>query len=61
MSIQIFSEACPGGIIKGEQLHPLVTSLVDYIWAETIGELESVLSVPVQSIKLEQVITINNY
>ena len=41
--------------MKGEEIHPLVAQLVEYIWAEAIGELESVLSIPVQSIKLEQV------
>ena len=41
--------------MKGEKLHPLVSDLVNYVWAEAIGELESVLSVPVQSIKMEQV------
>ena len=55
LSIQLFAEACPGGGMKGEEIHPLVSQLVEYIWAEAIGELESVLSIPVQSIKLEQV------
>ena len=36
----MIAEVCPVGGAKGEQLHPLVSSLVDYLWAETIGELE---------------------
>ena len=51
----MIAEVCPVGGTKGEQLHPLVSSLVDYLWAETIGELETLLSVPVQNIKMEQV------
>ena len=32
-----------------------ITDLVDYIWNEANGELNNVLSVPVEGIKLEQV------
>ena len=50
------AEVWPGGRVKDdEQLHPLVSQLVGYIWREAIGELESVLGIPLQSVKLEQV------
>ena len=52
---QIVAEACPGGGVKGEKLHPLVCSLVEYMWSETIGELKNVLRVPVETIKIDQV------
>ncbi len=41
--------------MKGEKLHPLVCGLVEYMWSETIGELANVLRVPVETIKLDQV------
>ena len=34
---------------------PEVSQLVDYVWAEANGELEEVLSLPVETIKTEQV------
>ena len=34
---------------------PEVSQLVDYVWTEANGQLEEVLSVPVETIKTEQV------
>lgn len=39
----------------GHALSPHVSELVDYIWTEASGQLEHVLAVPVESIKVEQV------
>ena len=36
-------------------ISPEVSQLVDYIWEEASGRLEEVLSVPVDSIKVDQV------
>ena len=40
---------------SGVSLAPEVTQLVDYIWEEANGQLEEVLSVPVESVTVEQV------
>ena len=38
-----------------QTISPEVETLVDYIWSEASGELSSLLSVPVESIKSEDV------
>ena len=39
---------------SGGPIDPPVAALVDYIWTEASGQLDQVLSVPVESIKVEQ-------
>lgn len=39
----------------GNSLSPRVSELVDYVWTEASGQLEQVLAVPVEAIKVEQV------
>ena len=34
---------------------PAVSEIVEHIWREAVGEVESVLQVPVTSVKLDQV------
>lgn len=50
------SETWPRGVAGSrEDLDPLVSKLVEYVWSEAIGEIEGFLTVPLQNIKLEQV------
>ncbi len=39
----------------GTSLLPEVVQLVDYVWEEASGQLGDILSVPVESVKVEQV------
>lgn len=41
--------------LDNSQLSPPVIDLMEHIWKEATGELEDEISVPLQSIKLEQV------
>ena len=40
---------------EGVSIAPEVSQLIDYVWTEANGQLEKVLSVPVETIKTEQV------
>lgn len=44
------------GVAGSNDIHPLVSQLVEYVWREAVGEIEDFLIVPLQTIKLEQVI-----
>ena len=48
------SEAHTSGS-EGSEVNPDVLKLVEYLWEEASGQLESVLSVPVATIKADQV------
>ena len=39
----------------GNTISPRVSELVDYMWREASGQLEDVLAVPVEAIKVDQV------
>ncbi|XP_019851276.1 PREDICTED: uncharacterized protein LOC100633591 isoform X2 [Amphimedon queenslandica] len=53
---KLMSETWPRGVAGSrEDLDPLVSKLVEYVWSEAIGEIEGFLTVPLQNIKLEQV------
>jgi hypothetical protein len=41
--------------LDNSQLSPPVGDLMEHIWKEATGELEDEISIPLQSIKLEQV------
>ena len=41
--------------LEAETVSPAVGELVEHIWQEAMGELESIISVPVTSVKPEQV------
>ena len=41
--------------LEAETVSPPVGELVEHIWREAMGELESIITVPVNTIKLEQV------
>ena len=41
--------------LDNSQLSPPVVDLMEHIWKEATGELEDEISIPLQSIKLEQV------
>lgn len=50
------SETWPGGIAGSrDDLHPLISQLVEYVWSEAIGEIEGFLTIPLKNVKLEQV------
>ena len=40
--------------MEGSKVNPAVIGLVEYVWEEASGQLEDVLSVPVATIKAEQ-------
>lgn len=52
--IQLMAEARSNAGTEGT-ISPEITQLVDYIWEEASGRLEEVLSVPVDSIKVDKV------
>ena len=41
--------------LEAETVSPPVGELVEHVWREAMGELESIISVPVTSVKSEQV------
>ena len=41
--------------LESESVSPPVGELVEHVWREAMGELESIISVPVTSVKSEQV------
>ena len=43
--------------VAGDSLSLQVTNLVDNVWEEASGELRQVLSVPIESLKAEKVLT----
>jgi len=50
----MISEAHTSGS-DGSEVNPDVLRLVEYLWKEASGQLENVLSVPVATIKTDQV------
>ena len=46
--------------LEAETVSPPIGELVEHIWREAMGELESIISVSVNTVKLEQVSHIVN-